>query len=82
MKNKTPKSKGNFVLKFANNKRIRFRTHETLSVAYEVMSKERFANVGQMYDRVKSLPTGFEYVESVRKERDTVKRFNNIDFED
>lgn len=76
--------RGNFAIKFANNKTLRFRTKEAYSNAFEVMSRGRFANVAQMFDRVKQCPTGFEYVEgsSNKKIREFENRFNGIDFEE
>jgi hypothetical protein len=76
------RSRGNFTLKFSNNKTIRFRTRDAYSNACEVISKGRFANVGEMYSRVKQMPTGFEYVETDKKSREYEKRFNGIEIED
>ena len=76
------RSRGNFSVKFANNKKINFRTAEAFSYAMEVMSKGRYANVAQMYERIKQCPTGFEFVESNRKHKDLEKRFNGIEIED
>lgn len=75
--------RGNFAIKFANNKTIRFRTKEAYSNAFEVMSRGRFSNTAQMYERVKSCPTGFEYTEPTsKKTREFEKQFNGIDFDE
>lgn len=75
--------RGNFTIKFPNNKSVKFRTREAYSYAFEVMSRGRFVDSGQMYDRVKRLTTGFELGEpSGKKVKEFEKRFNGIDFED
>jgi hypothetical protein len=75
--------RGNFALKFPNNKTVKFRTREAYSYAFEVMSRGRFTSVGDMYSRVKKLSTGFEIAEpSSRKVREFETKFNGIDFED
>lgn len=74
--------RGNFAIKFGNNKTIKFRTREAYSNAFEVMARGRFINTGQMYARVKQCPTGFEYVESDKKTKEIMKQFNGLDFED
>jgi protoheme ferro-lyase len=71
-----------FVMQFTNNKKIKFRSHEAFSNAMEVISKNRFKNVAEMYDRVKQCPTGFEFGISERKTKEIQKKFNAIDFED
>jgi len=75
--------RGNFTLKFSNNKTVKFRTREAYSYALEVMSRGRFTSVGDMYGRVKKLSTGFEIAEpSSRRVREFETKFNGIDFED
>lgn len=75
--------RGNFTLKFTNNKTVKFRTREAYSYALEVMSRGRFTSVGDMYGRVKKLSTGFEIAEpSSRRVREFETKFNGIDFED
>lgn len=76
------RNRGNFTLKFPNNKKINFRTADAYSNAMEILSKSRFANAGQMYERIKQCPTGFEYLEVERKHKELEKRFNGIEMED
>lgn len=76
------RNRGNYVVKFPNNKKMSFRTAIAFSNAMEVISKGRFINVAQMYDRVKNCPTGFEYVESERKSKELEKRFNSIELDE
>lgn len=75
--------RGNFTLKFPNNKKIKFRTREAYSNAFEVMSRGRFTNAGQMYERVKRMSTGFELGDTPSKKvRDFEKRFNGMEFDE
>ncbi len=76
------RNRGNFTLKFTNGRRVKFRTAEAYSNATERLAKGRFRGVGAMYAAVKTLPTGFEYVESERKSKSLEKRFNGIEFDD
>ena len=74
------RNKGNFVMALPNGKNIKFRTREAFSVACEVISHGRYSNIAQMYERVKQCMTGFEYGVIDTRVRDTVKRFNEIEF--
>jgi hypothetical protein len=75
--------RGNFALKFPNNKTVKFRTREAYSYAFEVMSRGRFTSVGDMYSRVKKLSTGFEVaVTSSHKVKELETRFNGVEFDD
>ena len=76
------RNRGSFTLKFSNNKTIKFRTAEAYSNALEVLSRGRFANVAQMYDRVKQCPTGFEFTPSVKTAKEYENRFNVFEFEE
>lgn len=81
------KKRGNFILKFKNGKKLKFRTAEAFSHVNEVLSRGRFINTGEMYAAARQCATGFEYVSPEdmapgRKRKDLEKRFNNINFED
>lgn len=81
------KKRGNFILKFQNGKKLKFRTAEAFSHVNEVLSRGRFINSGEMYAAAKQCANGFEYISPEdmapgRKRKDIEKRFNNINFED
>lgn len=80
------KKRGNFILKFQNGKKLKFRTAEAFSHVNEVLSRGRFIGSGEMYAAAKQCANGFEYISPEdmapgRKRRDIEKRFNNINFE-
>lgn len=76
------RNRGSFTLKFSNNKTVKFRTAEAYSNAREVLSRGRFANVAQMYDRVKQCPSGFEYIPSAKAAKENESRFNAFEFDE
>lgn len=76
------RNRGNFTIKFTNGSKIKYRTSEAYSNAAEKLAKGRYKDVGAMYEAAKACPTGFEYVEVERKNKELENRFNGIDIED